>query len=171
MTAVLDGDSRNSWVLNDYYESETDSYQRGQVRFQLPKLEEGPHTLTMKAWDVFNNSADYILEFRVLRKEKLELRHVLNYPNPFTSSTKFWFEHNRPGEELRVQVQVMTVTGKLVKTIAKTIFTPGNRSEETEWDGRDDYGAKLARGVYIYRIRVATADGQHVEEVGKMYIL
>jgi len=171
MTAVLDGDTRNTLVLNDYYEAETDSYQKGMVRFQLAKLEEGVHTLTIKAWDVFNNSAEYTLDFRVLRKEKLELRHVLNYPNPFTTSTQFWFEHNRPGEELRVQVQVITITGKLVKTIAKTIITDGNRSDDVTWDGKDDYGGKLARGVYIYRLRVRTADGQVEEVMEKLFIL
>jgi hypothetical protein len=171
MTAVLDGDTRNTIVLNDYYEAETDSYQKGLVRFQMAKLEEGIHTLTIRAWDVFNNFTDYSLDFKVLRKEKFELRHVLNYPNPFTTSTRFWFEHNRPGEELRVQVQVMTITGKLVRTIVKTIKTDGNRSDDILWDGRDDYEGKLARGVYIYRLKVGTGDGQVAEELGKLYIL
>jgi hypothetical protein len=171
MTAVLDGDTRNTLVLNDYYEAEPDSYQRGTVRFQMPKLDEGLHSLTIRAWDVFNNSSDYILDFKVLRKEKLELRHVLNYPNPFTTSTRFWFEHNRPGESLRVQVQVLTITGKLVKTMVKTIITDGNRSDDVEWDGRDDYSGKLGRGVYIYRLQVSTADGQREEVLGKLYIL
>lgn len=171
MTAVLDGDTRNTMVLNDFYEADADSYQKGAVRFQLPQLEEGAHSLVVKAWDVFNNSAEYALDFRVMHKETLAIRHVLNYPNPFTTQTHIWFEHNRPGEELRVLVQVLTVTGKLVKTIAKTINTPGNRSEDISWDGRDEYEGKLGRGVYIYRLRVTSSEGQSVEQLGKMYML
>jgi flagellar hook assembly protein FlgD len=107
----------------------------------------------------------------VAKREALEIRHVLNYPNPFTTRTQFWFEHNRPAEDLQVTVQVMTVSGKLVKTIAKTINTGGNRSCEVEWDGRDDYGGKLGRGVYIYRLRVRTMDGKSQEKLEKLLIL
>jgi flagellar hook assembly protein FlgD len=63
------------------------------------------------------------------------------------------------------------VTGKLVKTIAKTIFSEGNRSTELEWNGRDDYGDKLGRGVYIYILRVRTADGRSAEKIEKLLIL
>jgi hypothetical protein len=171
MTAVLDGDTKNTIVLNDYYEADADSYQKGAVRYQLSKLDEGIHTLVIRAWDVFNNSADYALDFKVMHKETLALRHVLNYPNPFTTQTRFWFEHNRPGEDLRVQVQILTITGKLVKTIAKTINTPGNRSEDIMWDARDEFEGRLGRGVYIYRLRVTSGEGQSVEQLGKMYIL
>jgi flagellar hook assembly protein FlgD len=107
----------------------------------------------------------------VVKQEALSIKHVLNYPNPFTTRTQFWFEHNRPGEELQVTVQVMTITGKLVKTIAKTIKSDGNRSSEIEWDGRDDYGGKLGRGVYIYRLRVRGGDGKVQEKLEKLLIL
>jgi hypothetical protein len=171
LTAVLDGNTREAFVLNDFYEAEQDSYQRGRVRFQLPKLTEGPHTIRIRAWDVFNNSSEYVIECRVVRKEELEISHVLNYPNPFTTRTQFWFEHNRPMEPLQVTVQVMTISGKLVKTMVKTINPGGNRSCEVEWDGRDDYGAKLGRGVYIYRLRVRTSDGKSREKLEKLLIL
>jgi hypothetical protein len=171
LTAVLDNSSTNAFVLNDFYEAELDSYQKGLVKFQLPKMEEGLHTLKIKAWDVFNNSNEYILEFRVVKKEDLQLSHVLNYPNPFTTRTQFWFEHNRPFENLTVTIQVMTITGKVVKTIIKTINDEGNRSNEIEWDGRDDYGDKLGRGVYLYRLSVRTEDGKRREKLEKLVIL
>jgi hypothetical protein len=171
ITAILDNNSQQVFVLNDYYEAELDSYQKGVIRFQLPKMEEGLHSLKIKAWDIFNNSNEYILEFRVVKKGELQLQHVLNYPNPFTTRTSFWFEHNRPGEDLHVTVQVMTVTGRLVKTLSKTINTTGNRSIELEWDGKDDYGDKLARGVYLYRVVVRTADGKRQEKIEKLVIL
>ena len=47
----------NYFVLNNFYESDLDNYQRGTVRFQLPPLAPGPHSLRIKAWDVVNNSS------------------------------------------------------------------------------------------------------------------
>jgi hypothetical protein len=171
LVAVLDHDQQQRFVLNEFYESDLDNFRKGAVRFQLPQLAEGAHTLTIKAWDVANNSSETTLEFRVNGESGLTLAHVLNYPNPFTTRTMFWFEHNHPGEELRVDIQVFTVTGKLIKTIRQTIFSPGNRSNEVEWDGRDDYGSKIGRGVYLYRLRVQTADGKAAQKLEKLFVL
>jgi hypothetical protein len=171
LVAVLDNDQKNTFVLNEFYESDMDNYRKGTVRFQLPSMTPGLHSLTIKAWDVANNSGQVILDFNVIAATDFTLNHVLNYPNPFTTHTTFWFEHNRPGEELNVQVQIYTITGKLVKSIRKTIFSPGNRSSDVEWDGRDDYGSKIGRGVYIYRLRAQTADGKAAEKLEKLFIL
>ena len=137
--------------------AELNNYQKGTVRFQLPQLAPGPHTLTIKAWDAVNNSSEYCVEFTVVNDEELVFDHVLNYPNPFTTKTSFWFEHNQPGLDLEAKVEIFTVTGKLIKTLRQTINTPGNRSNDIEWDGRDDYGDKVGRGVYLYRLTVQTA--------------
>lgn len=171
LEAELDGDSKQRFVLNDFYESELDNYKKGAVRFQLPALEEGLHSLRIKAWDVMNNSSEITVSFRVVKEKKFTLDHVLNYPNPFTTHTSFWFEHNRPGEELRVTVQVFTVSGRLVKTLRNTIFSTGNRSVDVEWDGRDEYGSRIGRGVYIYRLKVQTSDGNWAEKWEKLYIM
>jgi hypothetical protein len=171
ITAILDGDTKKVFVLNDFFESELDTYQKGSVRFQLPALEEGTHIMNIKVWDVANNSGEAVIEFRVFKKQQLTLSHVLNYPNPFTTRTIFWFEHNRPNEDLRVSIQVFTISGKLVKTIRQTINTPGNRSSEIEWNATDDYGDKLARGVYIYQLRVTGSDGKSAVKVEKLLVL
>ena len=171
LAVVLDDDPKKTFVLNRFYEAELDNYKKGVVRYQLPSISEGNHVLKIKAWDVANNSNEAILEFSVRKEENIILERVLNYPNPFTTHTNFWFEHNHPFEQLRVSVQIFTVTGKLVKTIAKTIFSEGNRSTELEWNGRDDYGDKLGRGVYIYILRVRTADGRSAEKIEKLLIL
>ncbi len=86
---------------------------------------------------------------------KAALDHVLNYPNPFTTNTYFQFEHNLPGQVLDVQVDVFTVSGKLVKTIQQTVQADGYRmSDEIQWNGNDEYGDQLARGVYVYKVKV-----------------
>jgi flagellar hook assembly protein FlgD len=140
------------------------------VRFQLPGLEAGPHTLRIKAWDVLNYSNEAVLDFTVAKNEGLELSHVLNYPNPFTTRTQFWFEHNKPGQDLQVRVQVFTISGRVIKTIKRTINSPGNRSSELEWDGKDDYGDKVGKGVYFYKLSVTTPDNLRKEKIEKLVI-
>lgn len=167
ITATLDRNNR-FFILNDFYEADADSYQRGTVRFQLPKLEEGLHELSIKVWDVANNSSDYKLEFRVVKDRELKLERVYNYPNPFTTSTTFMFEHNRPGDDLRVTLRIFTVSGKLVKSIFSTINNPGNRSFELNWDGTDDFGNKIGRGTYIYQLEVKDSNGNRQSALQKL---
>jgi hypothetical protein len=170
LTVMIDNDPDQLYVLNEYYEAELDSYRRGKLRFQLPRLEPGFHTLKVKAWDAVNNSSEASLDFVVAADEELVLSHVLNYPNPFTTRTQFWFEHNQPGQELWVRLQVFTLTGRVIKTIQKTINTPGNRSSELEWDGRDEFGDKVARGVYLYRLTVTAPGKKKKEKIEKLVI-
>ncbi|MBI5856371.1 MAG: type IX secretion system sortase PorU [Sphingobacteriales bacterium] len=170
IVATLDNDSRKYFILNDFYQGNLNSYQQGVVHFQLPELSPGPHSLKVKAWDVLNNSGEAILDFVVANDDELELSHVLNYPNPFTTKTQFWFEHNKPGQLLQVSVEIMTITGRVIKTISNTITTEGNRSAELEWDGKDDYGNKPGRGVYLYRLRVMAPDKKKKEIIEKLVI-
>jgi hypothetical protein len=169
--ATLDGDNRQFYVLNDFYETDLDSYQQGTLRFQLPTLQPGPHTLKIKAWDVLNNSNETILEFIVANDHEMVLDHVLNYPNPFTTKTSFWFEHNKPGLDLKTKIEIFTVSGKLIKTLSQTINTAGNRSNEVEWDGKDEYGNRIGRGVYLYRLTVQSADGKRAQKMQRLVII
>ncbi|HJS53777.1 MAG TPA: type IX secretion system sortase PorU, partial [Chitinophagaceae bacterium] len=130
ITAILDNDNNQIFNLNNYYEADLDLYGQGFARFQLPKLEPGVHTLRIKAWDVLNNSSETILDFSVTNDEELVIDHVLNYPNPFTTQTQFWFEHNKPGQDLFVQIHIFSLAGRLIKRIEKAINTDGNRSCE-----------------------------------------
>ena len=171
LSVTIDNDAHSYYVLNNYYESETDNYQKGSLRFQLPVLSAGHHTLKIKAWDVLNNSSEYSIDFTVVNDDKLVLSHVLNYPNPFTTNTSFWFEHNFPDIDLYTKIEIFTVSGKLIKTLTRTINTPGNRSSEVNWDGTDEFGSKIGRGVYIYRLRVRTASGKAAEKWERLVIL
>ena len=168
--AVLDDNSNNFFILNDFFETELDTYGQGVARFQMPLLEPGRHTLKIKAWDNMNNSSEYVLEFLVENNEELTLSHVLNYPNPFTTKTQFWFEHNRPGQDLQTKIEIFTLTGKIIKTLTYTINTQGNRSSEVEWDGRDEYGARVGRGVYLYKLKIATTENKKKQVIGKLVI-
>jgi hypothetical protein len=171
LTAILDDETSNPIVLNDYFTSDLDSYQSGQIKYNFSTIEPGRHTLTVKIWDVNNNSSEKTIDFEVREKQELSLEHVLNYPNPFTTSTEFYFEHNQVCSQLEAQIQVLTVSGRLVKTINKTVHTEGFRSEGIQWNGRDDFGDQLAKGVYIYRLLVRTPEGEIAEKLEKLVIL
>jgi hypothetical protein len=170
IVATLDNDNRQYFILNDFYEADLNSYQQGSIHFQLPSLKAGLHSLKIKAWDVLNNSSEYILEFNVAKDEDLTLSHVLNYPNPFTTKTQFWFEHNRPGQDLQVKVEIFTVTGKLIKTVKQTINDGGNRSSDVEWNALDEFGDKVGRGVYIYKLTVITPDNKRKQQLEKLVV-
>lgn len=171
LSVILDEHSDKPIVLNDFYEANLNSYQSGRVRYPFNNLSEGRHTLTFKAWDIQNNSSTVALDFIVAKRADLALEQVLNYPNPFTSKTKFFFQHNQSGLPLKVHIQIYTVSGKLVKTIQQTVVSNGFMSDGIEWDGKDDYGDKLARGVYVYRLAILDINNKKAEKIEKLVIL
>jgi len=171
IVATLDANTANAIVLNDYYESEEDSYQNGEVRYPLSELKPGTHTLHLKAWDVYNNSGEAETEFLVTQSAQFALYHVLNYPNPFTTNTDFYFEHNLPDQDLQVRVQIFTVSGRSVKTIDGFYNSKGFRVGPINWDGRDEFGDPLAKGAYVYQLKVIAPSGETARKFEKLVIL
>ena len=171
ITAYLDDNQTEVYVLNDFYETENNTYQRGNVRYRLFNLKPGWHTLHVKAWDVYNNSGTAEINFQVVENSDIKLEHVLNYPNPFTDYTEFWFNHNHPFENLDVMVQVYTISGKLVWQHRQSVISDGFLSRDITWDGHDNFGNKLAKGVYVYRLSVKTVSGKTAQKIEKLVIL
>jgi hypothetical protein len=171
LVLILNNDFKNSVVVNDYYENETDSYQKGRLKYPYSSLPNGRHTLKMRAWDVYNNFSEQSIEFVVANSAEIALNHVLNYPNPFTTRTEFRFEHNQPGQVLDVNINIYTVSGKIVKTIKRNVLTQGFNITPIEWDGLDEFGDKIGKGVYVYQIKVVTPDGKAAEKFEKLVVL
>ncbi|PKR80671.1 hypothetical protein CW751_07835 [Brumimicrobium salinarum] len=171
ITMILDAKTSEAKVLNEFYESDLDTYKSGSLRYQIGDLSPGLHTLTFKAWDVNNNSSEKTIEFTVHEDEDIALDHVLNYPNPFTTHTEFFFEHNQVCAALETQIEIYTVTGRLIKTINRTVETRGFRTEGIPWDGRDEFGDQLAKGIYVYRVTVKSPEGEKAQEMQKLYLL
>lgn len=158
-------------VVNEYYESELDDYTSGTISYPVKGLSEGRHSASLKVWDVANNSATAYTEFVVANSAELALEHIINYPNPFSTSTTFWMNHNRPGDLLDVTIQIFSISGKLVKTLKKSDISNGSTFNEITWDGRDDFGNKIGKGVYIYKLYVKASDGVKAEAIEKLVIL
>jgi len=171
IVAVLDENTNKQIVLNDFYSSDLNTYQKGKINYPFSDLPEGNHQLTLKVWDVQNNSSTVHTDFVVAKQAELALTHVLNYPNPFTTKTNFYIEHNQCCITLRVMVQIYTITGKVVKSLNKVISSDGFRSDGIEWDGKDEYGDKLARGVYIYKVSVTDPTNKKTDKIEKLVIL
>ena len=171
IVAVLDNFTDKPVILNSFYESDLDSYTNGTIRYQFTDLSPGFHKLKLKVWDGYNNSTDAYTEFVVAESAKMALLHVFNYPNPFTTHTRFFFDHNQPETEMQVMIQIFTISGRLIKTINSNVLTNGYRSEPINWDGRDDFGDRIGKGVYIYRLRVQTENGSSSEKIEKLVIL
>lgn len=147
---VIDEDPGKSYVLNDYYKSAMNDYSQGTVRFKLPELRTGKHTLTFRVWDLLNNSSVQTIEFEVVKGLEPEIFSVKNYPNPVRSYTKFVVEHDRPESVMNTQVDIYDLSGRQVWTFKQSTL------DEINWDVSDMTGRRLSTGVYLYRISIQT---------------
>lgn len=159
-------------ILNKYYTAAKDDYTKGKIVYPLKDLPAGSYSLKFKVWDTYNNSTEQTLDFTIQNTEKIQLSHVLNYPNPFSTNTSFHFDHNRVGDNLMIQVQVFTVSGKLIKTLDETVYNSPSHVGSIHWDGLDDYGDKIGRGVYVYKLKIRSLqDGSTTHVYEKLVLL
>ncbi len=171
IVVFLNNDLSNPFLVNNYYQSDIDSYQSGRVVFPFFNLEKGVYNLTLRAWDVHNNVNSENIEFVVTSGIGLELTELLNVPNPFAEYTRFSIGHNKPATELRIAIEIYSMNGQLVKSIDENVYASGFNVPPIEWDGRDDGGTLLDNGIYMFRARVSTADGEQVQKTEKLLIL
>jgi hypothetical protein len=173
MEAILDAgtEALQSIILNDYFTPDLNSYTEGKIEYPFEKLTPGRHTLKLVVWDVYNNSAEAYTEFVVAEKVDVSVANVLNYPNPFNKNTAFHFDHNKAGQNLSASVTILSVSGKIVKTISVEIPNAPAHSSEIVWDGRDDFGDPIGRGVYLYTLKLRAEDGSATTKTEKLYII
>jgi len=101
----------------------------------------------------------------------LVIDHLFNYPNPFSTSTKFYFDHNQPNQSLDVVIQIFTISGKHVKTIEELVLTDGFRSQGTHLVGKDEYAYKISNGIYAYKVKVRASVEDVVCNFEKLVVL
>ena len=167
----IDGDRVNSTILNQYFVYNQDSYTDGKIEFKIENLDVGNHTLSLKVWDSYNNGSEKKINFTVVDGNGLKISRLFNYPNPFTDKTSFYFEHNNPQSALEYEITVFSVSGVQVKTLVGSIFNGKFLSPPIEWDGSDDFGGRMARGVYFYRLKIRNLEGQVAEKYEKLLYL
>lgn len=158
------------------------------IEYRPHFLEDGVYTLKVEGKDKIGNKAGngqaYEVRFTVINKSTIT--HVLNYPNPFSTSTQFLFTLTGAEIPTQFKIQILSVTGKVVKEITQNEFGPirvGRNISEYRWDGTDEYGQLLGNGVYLYRL-VTDINGESIEHranaeidkffkngYGKLYIM
>ena len=168
LEAWLDADTK-SIDLTDYYTGARDNYQAGTIQYQFAALAPGRHTLTLRAWDVFNNSTTSETEFTVASGTSLALENVYNIPDPVRSSTTFTFQHNQL-TPINVEIKIYTVAGRLIQTLSSNNYP--DKFVQVPWDCRDRDGSKIANGTYFYKVVARTVDGKFTNEaLGKLSIV
>lgn len=157
------------------------------IIFNAEFKNDGEYTLILKATDKAGNesspSNDYKISFEVINKSTIT--EVMNWPNPFTTKTHFVFTLTGSQVPDYFLIQVMTISGHVVREISMDELGPihvGRNITEYAWDGTDQYGDRLANGVYLYRV-ITKIQGQEIEHsqteadkyfknnFGKMYLM
>lgn len=160
------------FILNDFFESELDTYKEGWVSYPISDLPDGHYTLRLKAWDIYSNSSQQYLNFIVVSNAKLALQNVLNYPNPFEEETRFSFDHNRAGDNLEITVAIYSSEGKLINTIQTITNNSNAMIESIVWDGTDRSGNKISNGVYLYKVTVRSlTDSSQAKQYNRLIII
>ena len=177
-------DGAGNEVMRFQPASGTDNIAR--IRYSPRFDSDGRYCLTVQASDLSGNASgdnDYKVCFEVVNRTTIT--DVLNYPNPFTTSTRFVFTLTGSEPPSQMRIQILTVTGKVVREVSMAELGPihvGRNITEFAWDGTDQFGDRLARGVYLYRV-MARLNGEDIEVretqasqyftkgFGKMYLL
>jgi len=173
ITGYLDKDAGRPFVLNNYYTNDFDNYSRGTILYNLPVLSLGSHSITVKAWDNFNNSSEETITFFVESEDRFVLKNLINYPNPFFSETNITGDHNRPDTMLEVTVNIFNMNGQAIKIIKLRVPSTGYSIPPVTWDGKDNGGRRVGKGIYPYTVtlKVSGDTGETARASGRMIIL
>ncbi len=165
-------DSQDNHYLNDYYQPVDNSFQTGKVEYNLNDLDFGTHELSVKAWDMFDNSTTKSISFIVVASQTLAISDVHNYPNPFSDYTEFVFKHNQTNEsELTVNIYLYDISGKRIWTYQEKVSVLGNSVEPIAITTGDQTVSSLKTGLYNYILEVTNSDGDKVHQKQKLVVV
>jgi hypothetical protein len=171
ITAVLDGKTTNPMILNEYYVSDLNTFKSGAISYPLSELSDGPHEITVKVWDVHNNSSEATISFIVVSSGEFAFEHLVNYPNPMQDHTTFAWETNQVNQAVEVEIRIFTLNGRPVKTLNQTIYAQGYRTASIQWDGTQDNGGKISSGLYVYSVQLTIPDGSSTRQTSKLVVV
>lgn len=171
LLAVLDEEQNKARILNDYYVPDLNTYKSGYIKYPFYKLSEGAHTLSVRVWDVYNNSSEASIAFQVVNSSTITIEELFNYPNPVGDNTTFSFQHNQSEEDLEVSLEVYDMQGRLVNVLSEKIPAGGYRSNSISWDVCDAQGNALSKGMYLYRLQLKTTTGKIAQKTAKLIVI
>jgi hypothetical protein len=164
IVATIDGNKSTAIVLNSFYSADLDSYSSGKVTYKFPQLTEGLHTLTLKAWDVFNNSSEATINFTVDKNIQITITSMNVFPNPSRDEVKVDFETNLSDSKVEAYLEIFNINGSLVsKTETQTFLSQGSTANQLTWNGRTASGAIIPPGVYLISVRAGNGRSETVK--------
>ena len=160
---VIDGQADRTYELTDYFTFDTGSYTSGQIRFVIPELEEGKHTLHLRVWDLLGNMTDVPLQFYVERSMQPAISDVYVSPNPISGNATFYITTDMTGSEANVCVDIISTTGHVMQTVEWDTVLGSTTSLSWQPTG-------LPQGLYLYRVRIS-CDGYNYASTTKKLIV
>jgi len=169
ITLMINDDRTNTIVLNKYYTASTGSYQQGLLNYQLDNLEEGTHTITIKAWDNLNNSSTIDMNIEVINTGSLALKNSFLSPNPVTAgkTLTIGFEHDAPNELIQVELSLFTLDGQLIDVHEKSVPSSGFAVNPFSYS----IPGNLGQGLYLLNCECKTNGNQTGHFSKKIVIL
>jgi len=162
---TIDQDPSKSYVLNDYFQSNPDSYSSGVVKYKLPTMVNGKHTLTFRVWDLLNNSTTKTSDFEVVKGLSPEIFTVYNYPNPVRTQTSIIVKHDRPETILNTTVEIFDITGRKIWSFSQS------NADNIAWNLQSDTGRQIKTGIYLYRVSIKTSNSDFTSKTNKMLVV
>ena len=162
---IIDKDPMQSFILNDNFQALVNSYSAGTIKYKLPQLDNGKHTITFRAYDLLNNSSTTSIEFEVKKGLTPTIFSVANYPNPFKKSTRISVIHDRPETILKTTVEIFDIVGKKIWSFDEP------SADDITWDLSSVSGVKIKSGVYLYRVSIKTINSDLYSKTNKMIIV
>ena len=166
---VIDGKMSKTYSLNDYFQFDFGSYQKGRVGFSIPALEYGQHKLRFTAWDVLNNPSIAELTFRVEKSLEPLFLDVDCYPNPARTQTTFRIVHDRIDSQMDVKLDIYDTSGRHLWTYAENGVSTNN-TFTVNWDLTVDGGRRLHTGLYLYKISISSEGSTYASKTNKLII-
>lgn len=170
MTLTLDDKTTYSNVSSYYQPSYSSQGTSGSLTYELSDLAEGKHTLKLKVWDVYSNSSEKTISFNVIKGLKPSIVDVYSDANPATVEANFYVRHNRPDALLNVTIEVFDLMGRPVWSATQTGRSDMFTSFPITWDLCNSGGARVQRGIYIYRATISTDGKQQASKAKKIAV-
>lgn len=160
---VVDEDPKQTYILNDYFTAQNNSYQSGIVSYKMSEMEEGQHQLTFRAWDLLNNSNTATLNFQVVKGLEPNIYKVVTYPNPVaqTENLNIRIEYDRPDDVINTMIYLYDLNGRLIRTHEQ------RGAEGITWDIS---AMGLNTGIYVYQVNIKTQTSNYVSKAGKIIV-
>jgi hypothetical protein len=161
----IDGDE--TIEIQDWYEAELDSYQAGWVKFTLPNLTIGGHSLLLQASDTHLNTQAQSLDFTIVADSVFLLQAFSVYPNPTNDEVVFDFSVSKGSNPVRAEVQLLSTTGELMAQWTEPI-SPDREEAILHRSLLSDSPGILPPGIYIYQFFIYNEQNEVVKRQGKL---